>query len=1122
MRAFCAVAVLVALVPATPVLRAAPVSFQDDFSRPDLGAWETDGFSWQILDGRLVADLGLPAWASLAESPLYAVVRFEATVIPRAAAARDWKLAGISLAQDERNFWHLALVEKPDSQDKGHFVELSEMRSGQWLAQQNLRRIGRGDMALDWQYGVPYRLRLALSAAGIEGWVLSAEGAELVHLGFAFTADAVRTGRPALRVSNLRAAFDDVAVTADTEGAVPRPVPGQKEFPEYAVPGSGIRASIPANGFFQVEKDGDRWWFVDPRGERFYAVGTDHVNYWAHWCQKLGYAPYHRNCEKLYGSPEKWAESAARRLREWGFNLLGAGNVEQVRYRGLAHTLFAAFGSTFSDISALVEKTTWTGFPNVFDPRWEPYCAARAKAACAGNRSDPWLLGYFLDNELEWYGKTHAQDGIWTETMKLPPDHTGKQALVQRLRKAHGTLDAFNTAWGRHAASWDEVLAWTALPPASDEARAVQRAFLEEVAERYFAVAAAAVRKADPNHLVIGSRFAGDAPEWAWRACARHCDVVTFNHYPRIDFESGDLSSLAGVFGRYYELTQRPLMITEWSFPALDSGLPCTAGAGMRVDTQEQKAKCFEVMQHLHFRLPFLVGSDYFMWVDEPAEGISDTFPEDSNYGLVDVEDRPWPELTAMAARLNPLAVRLHSGEIPEVYLTGLEHGPDGLLVTARNAGDRPAVAQVRVVSGQRVLGTQRLELPPGGEETVRVEGAPQLPPGLHQVTAELVAPEGWVPRGCRGVKRLNRCVYIGPAGGTPLCLVNTADAALPPFPVPLPTAGVAGGAGEFVTVEGAVLPLLPFAEGIAVLRVPGLAAGAALAGFLRPGAGSGPGTVTVERTNRGGFTLDNGVLRLEHDGTSGNIVDRISVNGVPLGRYNPLVWQQPDGDNQWVQTDALAAVDFQELPGGVVLTVGARRAAAGPIITAVDAQGRMAAARGRPVPFEVRHRLAVVPGVPFLVARCLSVTNLDAERPLVLKAPFFYLQSFLGGQPEGDRVGSGRQQVPNYYRISGAASWHDEEAGAWYGCAPLDERVHARFWLDEGGGQHPDAMLTLPEPVVLPPGQTWKPADSGALLVYGALDRSEGPAAWAAVRQTADNAAALQVVPATPAARPR
>ena len=38
-----------------------------------------------------------------------------------------------------------------------------------------------------------------------------------------------------------------------------------------------------------------------------------------------------------------------------------SGVIPEVRYQGLAHTVFVAFGSNFSSASALVEKTTWTG-----------------------------------------------------------------------------------------------------------------------------------------------------------------------------------------------------------------------------------------------------------------------------------------------------------------------------------------------------------------------------------------------------------------------------------------------------------------------------------------------------------------------------------------------------------------------------------------------------------------------------------------------------------------------------------------------------------------------------------------------------------------------------------------
>ena len=54
----------------------------------------------------------------------------------------------------------------------------------------------------------------------------------------------------------------------------------------------------------------------------------------------------------------------------------------------------------------------------------------------------------------------------------------------------------------------------------------------------------------------------------------------------------------------------KPLMITEWFFPALAIGLPCTHGAGMRVSTQGQRAACFSHFQTLMFSLPFMVGSN--------------------------------------------------------------------------------------------------------------------------------------------------------------------------------------------------------------------------------------------------------------------------------------------------------------------------------------------------------------------------------------------------------------------------------------------------------------------------------------------------------------------------------
>lgn len=1090
----------------------------DDFSgyaegtggRPN---WESDGLGWRVKDGAMLGGIG--GWSSelpLAERILYKEVRFEADFSPEEVKGKGWKTAGVRLLQDARNYWHLALVESPEDQNRRHFVELCEMRDGKWLSQTNLTQSAGRGRDYDWQYGHVYRLAISLTPDGIEGTMTDDAGQVLTHLAFRFSAEAVVQGRPALFTNQITGSFDDVRVVGNRDTSVMMPEPQEKTFPEYAVPGTGIKARTEASGFFQVEQDKGKWWLVDPRGERFYAVGTDHVNYRTHWCQTLGYAPYNRNCERIYGGIGKWADSSVTRLREWGFNLLGANNVLEVRYKGLAHTLFVAFGSSFSGTSALVEKVHWTGFPNVFDPLWPAFCEMRARKQCSENKGDPWLLGYFLDNELEWFGKSHRETGIWEETMKWPADHSGKRALVDHLRNAYPNVAAFNTAWQQNISAWDELLSLTELRAPTDETRAVQTAFLADVADRYFRVTAEAIRRADPNHLVIGSRFAGNAPVWAWKACAAYCDVVTFNHYPRIDFVSGDLRNIGGIFEGYYAMVQRPMMITEWSFPALDSGLPCRHGAGMRVDTQEQKAACYEVMQHLLFRLSFMVGSDYFMWADEPAQGISDTFPEDSNYGLVNVEDVPYPELTGMCRRLNPLAAALHGGTVPEVYLDELTLDGAVARVLLRNAGSTPAQVRLGLSEGTETV-TQAMQIDPG---ELSVDIPFPIDPGLHTVTASVEPSAEWVPRGCRGGRSLT--VYVNTGTDQATILMNTSPIATVSAPLILPSpAGAAP--WDMVSDSGDRFPLLPLTASRGVALLPPLTPNQALRVLLKQSSEQSQIPAGIRVTRKGtGYVIDNGVLTLSHGGTDGNVIDLITVGDLPLGSYNPLIWQRPR-ENQWIQADRLVSAEIVPLGNAVALDVTSEYRGEAAPITAVDAEGRQAERSGTPVRFRVRHRVIVFPGLPILAAACLGIDNVDSSRELTVMAYFFYLKSAIGGSPDGD-VPDGVLDVPNYYKRTHVTSWHDSDSGGFYGCVPVGPHALAHFWLDPGGMQHPDARVALDEPRLLKPGESFIPDGEDVLLIYGARTDSADAADWRNVQAALTTTERIRAIAPIPLAQ--
>ena len=426
-----------------------------------------------------------------------------------------------------------------------------------------------------------------------------------------------------------------------------------------------------ATGYFRVEEKAGLWWLIDPKGQPTLSIGTDHVSFAGHWCEALGYAPYGRNVKQQYGAAEPWADEATRRLRAWNFNVLGAGCSPQTRYHGLAHTEFLSFGADFSAVAALTPKTTWTGWPDVFDPRFEPFCEARASQRCrAGN--DPWLLGYFLDNELEWFGKNHEPWGLAVDAFALPATAAGKKALVASLQRTfHNNAAEFNAAFDAQLRSCDELPGLTKLPRAKTaRAQEALAAFVAEAAARYFQVTTAAVHRHDAKHIILGCRFAHDAPDSAWQQAGATCEVVAVNVYPRIDLGRQQTVGLEKHLRHCFARCGKPLIVTEWGFPALDASdsrgrpLPSLHGAGMRVDTQQQKAACYAIMQRDLFSLPFIVGSHYFMWVDEPALGISKTFPEDSNYGLVSESDKPYALVTQTAARVNAQMAGLHAGRI--------------------------------------------------------------------------------------------------------------------------------------------------------------------------------------------------------------------------------------------------------------------------------------------------------------------------------------------------------------------------------------------------------------------------------------------------------------------------
>jgi len=407
-----------------------------------------------------------------------------------------------------------------------------------------------------------------------------------------------------------------------------------------------------ATGFFSTEQVNGIWWLVDPDGHLFISKGVNHASFYGDHCPALGYSPYHRNVQAKYGTEEKWAEATVKRLQAWGFNTIGAWSSASL-FRLMPYTVILNMGARAG--ADWVRGT----FPDVFDPKFRQILDDIAAKECAPRKNDRLLVGYFTDNELrwgpDWRSPRHLLDDY---LLLLPPEAPGKKALIEFFRKRYADVEAFNNAWGLKVGSWDELAKLTDLPPAPSESVEKRRLsdrldFLRVIAREYFRACREAIRKHDPNHLILGVRFAGYALRPVVEVMGEFVDVVSFNWY---GFEPP-----TKTLDEIHRTTNKPVMITEFSFKAMDSGLPNTRGAGQQVATQKDRADNFEKFVTALMKLPYCVGYHWFQWSDQPAQGRFDG--ENSNYGLVKENDEPWELLTQRMSDVNRRVERIHAGK---------------------------------------------------------------------------------------------------------------------------------------------------------------------------------------------------------------------------------------------------------------------------------------------------------------------------------------------------------------------------------------------------------------------------------------------------------------------------
>ena len=101
------------------------------------------------------------------------------------------------------------------------------------------------------------------------------------------------------------------------------------------------------------------------------------------------------------------------------------------------------------------------------------------------------------------------------------------------MRDRYGDVSGFNATYGTGFATWPDLLEATDWRPDQAPSNQAERrdnaAFLLLCVERYYSVARAALRRADPNHLFLGDKINGDTDGLHSIAAttSRYTDLVT-------------------------------------------------------------------------------------------------------------------------------------------------------------------------------------------------------------------------------------------------------------------------------------------------------------------------------------------------------------------------------------------------------------------------------------------------------------------------------------------------------------------------------------------------------------------------------------------------------------------
>jgi len=315
-----------------------------------------------------------------------------------------------------------------------------------------------------------------------------------------------------------------------------------------------------ATGFFRTEKIDGRWWIIDPEGYLYIHKAINSVQVFD------GFEP----------------EDVYELLPKFGLNGTGNWTDSEVMESSVKEETPLAYCPKYSFASSYA-NTREDDLPiAVFDDEFEDFCKEKAQLF-EQYKDDPYVLGYFIDNELSWT----FNGGLESHVNVNDPSDKNYQKAMEFLAERNKTADNFD----------DED---------ADDYSAV-------MAERYFSVVTAAIREVDPNHMILGPRLnkSWNRTKEFIEIAGEYLDIIALNHYHRWGTRSNELENI-------HKWSKKPILLSEFYSMEKIIGADET-GAGWKVEDETSKANFYQQFLTTQLEKKYIVGFHWFNFQDDAA-----------------------------------------------------------------------------------------------------------------------------------------------------------------------------------------------------------------------------------------------------------------------------------------------------------------------------------------------------------------------------------------------------------------------------------------------------------------------------------------------------------------------